>query len=78
MEKPRSCILGGVPGVSNNKHTVNPLLTPLPPSNKPPVSNKPPFFRGRKLISPPSLLSPPPPYYDRLYKSILIVKLRVD
>ena len=43
-------------------YTVNPLLSPLPLSNKPPpLLNKPHLFRGGKLISTPSRLSPPPP-----------------
>ena len=52
MEKPRSCILRRVPGVSKGKNeqqtyrksSINP-----PVSNKPPLSNKlPPHFSGEE------------------------------
>ena len=62
--------------------TVNPLLSPPPPtpsSNKPALSNNPYLVKGRKLNKPPS----PPSYYyppinDRLYLSMSTIKLSMD
>ena len=48
--------------------TVNPLLSPPPPSNKPSSLISPPFQR-RKVNKPPSLLSPPPCPYPNPYSS---------
>ena len=74
MEKPRSCILRRVPGVSKGKNeqqkyrksSINP-----PVSNTLPLSNKlppPPIFQGKNVVGPPPLFSVLlPPYYDRLY-----------
>ena len=60
MEKPRSCILRRVPGVSKGKNEQQTYrkssINPLPLSNKPPLSNKlPPIFQGKKVDKPPPL-----------------------
>ena len=74
MEKPRSCILRRVPGVSKGKNEQQTYrkssINPSPLSNKPPLSNKlPPIFQGKKVDKPPPPLFSVllPLYYDRLY-----------